>query len=147
MPAEEVVVAADNAPPTADLDRLREIGNDDLAQMRRLAELYLTQADAICAGLAESIKANSTKQTRLLAHRWKGASVTCGMMRLAATLGQLEAQAEQHQLTDAGKLLTDACEELENVRRWVAENVTEPRNSTNGGSKCPESLLSKAISL
>jgi PAS domain S-box-containing protein len=114
--------------PSVDLERLRDISNNDPRKMRELADLYLTQADQTRRSLEAAIKAGSAKETRLLAHRWSGASATCGMMRMLPPLRQLELQAKQGQLSGAGQLLEEATRELEAVRLWLAAHFAGMRN-------------------
>jgi HPt (histidine-containing phosphotransfer) domain-containing protein len=118
--------------PLVDLDRLSEISNDDRAKMRQLADLYLAQADATRQSLDAAIKAGSAKETNLLAHRWSGASATCGILCLLAPLRQLELEAKQGQLSGASELLAQASRELEAVRGWLAAYFAGERGKEGG---------------
>jgi CheY-like chemotaxis protein len=119
MPGSATASGAESAGPSVDLERLREAGNNDPRKMRGLADLYLAQADQMCQSLDAAIKAGSAKETRLLAHRWLGASATCGMLLMLPPLRQLELQAKQGQLSGADRLFEQACRELEAVRHWL----------------------------
>jgi PAS domain S-box-containing protein len=116
LPSQPAAPGAEPAEPWVDLERLREIGNDNPRKMRQLADLYLAQADQTHRSLDAAIKAGSAKETHLLAHRWSGASAACGMMRILPPLRQLELQAKQGRLSGASPLLEAACRELEAVR-------------------------------
>src|ERR1019366_6936690 len=119
MPGPAAAPNAKPAEPSVDLERLKEVSNDDPKKMRGLADLYLAQADQTLESLAAAIKAGSARETHLLAHRWAGASATCGMMLMLPPLRQLELQAKQGQLSGAGQLVEAASRELEAVRVWL----------------------------
>jgi PAS domain S-box-containing protein len=128
QPGQAATPGAGTEEPSVDLERLREIGNNDPSKTCQLADLYLAQADQTRRSLDAAIKAGSAKETSLLAHRWLGASATCGMMRMLPPLRQLELQAKQGQLSGAGPLFEAACRELESVRLWLAAHLTGARS-------------------
>jgi PAS domain S-box-containing protein len=133
LPGEAAAPGAAPDEPSVDLDRLKEIGNDDPGKMRQLADLYLAQADQTRQSLDAAIKAGSAKETHLLAHRWSGASATCGMMLMLPPLRRLEFQAKQGQLSGADELFEDASRELEAIRLWLAAHFAEARNGSGKG--------------
>jgi CheY-like chemotaxis protein len=118
--------------PAVDLERLREIGNNDPKQMRELAVLYLAQAEDTRRSLDAAIKAGAAKEVHRLAHRWAGASATCGATLMVPLLRQLELQTKHGQLTGAEQLFAQASRELASVHRWLEVNFPEapaaPRN-------------------
>jgi HPt (histidine-containing phosphotransfer) domain-containing protein len=125
--------------PEVDLQRLSEIGEDDPAVMRQLADLYLEQADETRQKLQEAIKVGSAKEAQFLAHRWSGASSTCGMPRLLVPLQELELRAKRGQLSGASELFAQASRELERVRQWLAVHLVGPQNPLQRSDPCLES--------
>jgi PAS domain S-box-containing protein len=111
--------------PAVDLDRLREICNNDPGEMRALADLYLEQAESTWLSLDTAIKAGAAKEVHRLAHRWAGSSATCGATLLVPPLRQLELETKHGQLIGAEQLFEQAGRELASVHRWVAANFPE----------------------
>ena len=125
--------------PSVDFDRLGEISDHDSAVMRDLADLYLGQADAMRESLEAAIKAGSAKEAQFLAHRWSGASASCGMARLVPLLQQMELHAREGQLSGAGELFAVASEELERVRLSLATHLVCPPKLPAPTNLCQES--------
>ncbi|MGD0259503.1 MAG: PAS domain S-box protein [Verrucomicrobiota bacterium] len=133
MPGQAAPPGAEREEPLVDLERLREIGNDDPRKMRELVDLYLAQADQTRQSLDAAIKAGSAKETHLLAHRWSGASATCGMMLMLPRLRQLELQAKQGDLSAADELFAGVSRELEAIRLWLAAHFAGARDVSRKG--------------
>jgi CheY-like chemotaxis protein len=133
LPGETAAPGAAPDESSVDLDRLKEIGNDDPGKMRQLADLYLAQADQTRQSLDAAIQAGSAIEVHLLAHRWSGASATCGMMLMLPPLRRLEFQAKQGQLSGAGELFGEASRELEAVRLWLTAYFAGARNHSDKG--------------
>ncbi len=124
-PNETTVASAGLEAPAVDLDRLKEIGNNDPKKMRALADLYLAQAEDTRRSLDTAIKTGSAKEVHRLAHRWAGASATCGATLLVPPLRQLELETKDGQLAGAEPLFEQASHELASVHRWVAAYFPE----------------------
>ena len=104
-----------------DVERLEEIGGGDDAQLRDLLELFFTEADKLMRDLGAAVRVASPREVNRLAHKLCGASATCGMVSLVVPLREMERQAGQGQLAEAGELLSRAGGLLAATRRGVAE--------------------------
>ena len=114
-----------------DLERLKEVSEDDPERMRDFAELFLREADELMRRLEEGIKANSATEVNRLAHKLAGAAATCGMAAMVGPVRALERQSKQARWAETGQLWSQASRQLESTRRWLAEHrlaaPSEPR--------------------
>jgi signal transduction histidine kinase/PleD family two-component response regulator len=72
-----------------DLDRLNEVTLDDPEMMQQLVGTYLAQAEELNAGLHRAIRDGTAETVRQLAHKWGGASSSCGVVALVPLLLEL----------------------------------------------------------
>ena len=103
-----------------DLDRLRDAGNHDPQQIRDLIDLYLSEAETDLLALTPAIEADSHAQVARLAHRLFGASVTCGMVPLAAALRNLERTAHEGDSSQMRAFANDIAAEYGKVKQEIA---------------------------
>src|SRR5438046_2672899 len=77
-----------NAP--ADLQRLREVCGDAPGTIRTLADLYLEQGAELLPAMETAIRNNDAKDLSSIAHRFRGASLSCGSNSIVPFLTELE---------------------------------------------------------
>jgi CheY-like chemotaxis protein/HPt (histidine-containing phosphotransfer) domain-containing protein len=90
-----------------DIDRLRDVTNNEPERMRRLIDLYLTQAAPIMDGLDVAIRAKAGGVVARLAHKLVGSSVSCGVEAFTQPLRELERLSREGDLSQANALLND----------------------------------------
>ena len=77
-----------NAP--VDLQRLRDVCGDAPGTMRRIADLYLEQGAELLPAMETAIRNNDAKDLSSIAHRFRGASLSCGSNSIVPFLNELE---------------------------------------------------------
>lgn len=70
--------------------------------------------------LSEAIDNNDSDRVRLYAHSFKGSAANIGALNLSAAAGLLEDAAEQHDLSDAGRLFTKIEAEFARLEQFVS---------------------------
>jgi PAS domain S-box-containing protein len=90
-----------------DIDRLRDVTDDEPDRMQRLIGLYLTQAGPMLDGLGEAIQTNASGEVARLAHKLVGSSVSCGVEAFTQPLRELERLGHDGDLTGASALFDD----------------------------------------
>lgn len=113
---------APSAAPPVDLDRLRDISDNDPAGLREIVELYLKQTTGQLAELQTAVTAADAGAIRRLAHSCAGASATCGMNSIVPALRQLEHQGQSGQLAGTTELLQTAQNEFARIQKFLADH-------------------------
>ena len=90
-----------------DMDRLRDITDDEPDRMQQLIDLYLTQAGPMLDGLNEAIQTNSSGDVARIAHKLVGSSVSCGVEAFTYPLRELERLGHEGNLSGAGVFFDD----------------------------------------
>ena len=90
-----------------DIDRLRDVTDDEPDRMQQLIDLYLTQAVPMLDGLDEAIQTNSSGDVARIAHKLVGSSVSCGVEAFTLPLRELERLGHEGDLSGAHALLDD----------------------------------------
>ena len=90
-----------------DMDRLRDVTDDEPDRMQQLIDLYLTQAVPMLDGLNEAIQTNSSGDVARIAHKFVGSSVSCGVEAFTLPLRELERLGHEGDLSGADALLDD----------------------------------------
>jgi PAS domain S-box-containing protein len=93
--------------PAVDIDRLRDITDNEPARMRRLIDLYLTQAAPMLNELDAAIQAKAGGDVARLAHKLVGSSISCGVQALTQPLRELERVSREGDLSKANALFDD----------------------------------------
>src|SRR4030095_1644391 len=83
-----------------DLQRLRDVCGDVPGNMRMVADLYLAQGEELLPAMETAIRNNDAKDVRSIAHRLRGASLSCGSNSIVPFLSELE------ELGNSGNLAT-----------------------------------------
>jgi PAS domain S-box-containing protein len=99
-----------------DIDRLRDVTDDEPDRMQQLIDLYLTQAVPMLDGLNEAIQTNSSGDVARIAHKFVGSSVSCGVEAFTLPLRELERLGQEGDLSGAHALLDDVRRKFPRVR-------------------------------
>jgi HPt (histidine-containing phosphotransfer) domain-containing protein len=87
-----------------DLDRLRDVNDDDPERIRRLVNIYLTQAAPLLEALRAAIETNSGDALARAAHKLVGSSISCGVQAFTEPLRKLERLGQAGDLAGAATL-------------------------------------------
>jgi len=79
--------------------------------------------------LAAAVSSSDAKEIRRLSHSCAGASATCGMIRLAPLLRQIERFADDGSLADVPRLTDEVQREFVRIQEFLAPHC-EPGTST-----------------
>jgi two-component system sensor histidine kinase TorS len=90
-----------------DIDRLRDVTDNEPARMRRLIDLYLTQAAPMLKELDAAIQAKAGGDVAHLAHKLVGSSISCGVQAFTQPLRELERVSREGDLSQANALFND----------------------------------------
>ena len=107
-----------------DLERLQDITESDPGLMRELVGLYFKQADGLITELGEAVRSRSAPEVKRVAHKFGGASSTCGMIAIVPTLRKLEELGTENRLAEADAFYEEALRQLERTRAFF--NQTPP---------------------
>jgi CheY-like chemotaxis protein len=106
-PSEDVLV---------DVDQLRDVTDGEPDRMRRLINLYLTQAVPMLESLNEAIQTNSSGEVARIAHKLAGSGVSCGVQAFTQPLHELEQLGRAGDLCGADALFEDVRQKFPLVR-------------------------------
>ena len=90
-----------------DIDRLRDVTDNEPARMRRLIDLYLTQAAPMLNELDAAIQAKAGGDVARLAHKLVGSSISCGVQAFTQPLRELERIGHEGDVSRANALFDD----------------------------------------
>ena len=116
-PAEPPAFSAET--PLVDLDRLRDVNDDDPERIRRLVDIYLTQAVPLLADLQAAIETNSADALARAAHKLVGSSLSCGVKAFTGPLRKLEQLGLAGELAEAPALLDQVRQTFPCVRMFL----------------------------
>jgi CheY-like chemotaxis protein/HPt (histidine-containing phosphotransfer) domain-containing protein len=102
--------------PLVDLDRLRDVNDDDPERIRRLVDMYFTQAVPLLADLQVAIETNSGDALARAAHKLVGSSISCGVKAFTGPLRKLEQLGHTGDLTGAAALFDQVRQAFPRVR-------------------------------
>jgi HPt (histidine-containing phosphotransfer) domain-containing protein len=102
-----------------DLDRLRDVNDDDPERIRRLVDIYLTQAVTLLADLQAAIETKSADGLARAAHKLVGSSISCGVQAFTEPLRKLERLGQAGDLTGAGALFDQVRQTFPRVRIFL----------------------------
>ena len=105
-----------------DLSRLNDVSMDDPEMLQRLVGMYFKQADELNSALAAAIRDGAAENIRHYAHKWGGASSSCGIVAVVPPLLELEQMSLRGELSGAGAAHAEASSQLEIVREFLNEH-------------------------
>ena len=118
-----VLAAADQSleEGLVDIDRLREVADNEPEQMRQLIDLYLAQAVPLLGDLDDAIQTSSSDDVARIAHKFVCSSTSCGAEALTQPLRELERLGRERDLLGAGLLFDDVRHKFSRVRSVFTE--------------------------
>ncbi len=108
-----------NSKAPVDLQRFRDICGDALETMRTVADLYLEQGAELLPAMEMAIRNNDPKHVRSIAHRLRGASLSCGSNSIVPFLNELEELGNSGNLATASVLYQKASSEFAEIRSFL----------------------------
>jgi CheY-like chemotaxis protein/HPt (histidine-containing phosphotransfer) domain-containing protein len=114
-----------------DIDQLRDITDNEPDRMRRLIDIYLTQAAPMLDELNAAIQANSSGEVSRLAHKLVGSSISCGVQAFTQPLRELERLGNEGDLSRANALFEDVRHQLPRVQGAFDEFLETVPNSNS----------------
>jgi CheY-like chemotaxis protein len=102
-----------------DLQRLRDICGDAPEAMRTVADLYLEQGAELLPAMEMAIRNNDAKHVRSIAHRLRGASLTCGSNSIVPFLNELEELGNSGNLATASVVYKKASSKFVEIRSFL----------------------------
>jgi HPt (histidine-containing phosphotransfer) domain-containing protein len=109
-----------------DIDRLRDVADNEPDRMQQLIDLYLTQAVPTLDGLDEAIQTNSGGDVARIAHKLVGSSLSCGVEAFTQPLRELEKLGHEGDLAGASVLFDDVRHKFPRVQRILTQLATNP---------------------
>jgi HPt (histidine-containing phosphotransfer) domain-containing protein len=106
--------------PPVDLERLREMAENDPESVRHLVDLYLTQAEELMNRLQAALQSRSVADVARVAHKLGGSSSTCGMTGIVGPLRELEQLGKAGRLPENEQLWVEANQQLNGIRQFLA---------------------------
>ena len=112
-----------------DIDRLRDVTDDEPDRIQQLIDLYLTQTGPMLDGLNEAIQSNASGEVARIAHKLVGSSVSCGVEAFTHPLRELERLGHEGDLSGAAALFDDVRHKFPRVQNAFSEFVQTLQNS------------------
>jgi signal transduction histidine kinase/CheY-like chemotaxis protein len=94
-------VTSPSAEVLVDVDRLRDVTDDEPDRMQQLIDLYLSQTIPMLDDLQEAIQSNSSRDVSHIAHKLLGSSTSCGVDAFTQPLRELERLGREGNLSGA----------------------------------------------
>ncbi|MDP9185937.1 MAG: response regulator, partial [Verrucomicrobiota bacterium] len=117
--------------PLVDIDHLRDVTDNEPARMRRLIDIYLTQAAPMLNELDAAIQAKAGGDVVRLAHKLVGSSISCGVQAFTQPLRKLERLGNKGDLSGADALFDDVRDKLPRVQSAFDEFLQTVPNSNS----------------
>jgi PAS domain S-box-containing protein len=111
--------------PLVDLARLRDVNDDDPERIRRLVDIYLTQAVPLLADLQAAIETSSGDALARAAHKLVGSSISCGVQAFTEPLRELERLGHAGDLAGAATLFDQVRLTFPRVRIFLNQFLEE----------------------
>ncbi|HXH70194.1 MAG TPA: response regulator [Pyrinomonadaceae bacterium] len=107
-----------------DMDRLRDVTENDQELMRELIKIYLQQMSENLEKLKAAVEAGASDEIKRLAHTMLGGSATCGMNAVVASLRQLEqVDYGAGRTSDAAALVVRVEQDFERTKEFLADSL------------------------
>jgi PAS domain S-box-containing protein len=101
-----------------DLQRLRDVCGDAPGTLRKIADLYLEQGAELLPAMETAIRNNNAKELGAIAHRFRGASLSCGSNSIVPFLNELEQIGKSGKLEAASAIYEKATAEFDRIRSF-----------------------------
>ena len=119
-PSSDLSTSPNEAP--VQLERLRSACFGDSSKMQELIGLYLSQADQLLKKIGSAIKEESPDDIEYAAHKLAGASSTCGMASIGASLREIERKGRDSEFCEADAMFKQACDQLKEIKDFLEDN-------------------------
>ena len=106
--------------------RVRDVSGDDPKAMGTLLNLYVQQATELLPALDAAVQSKSAPEVNLIAHKLRGASLTCGANSIAMVLQQLEHLGGTGDVSKAEPLCHRAGNEFARLKDFLATDLPGP---------------------
>ncbi|MBI2947288.1 MAG: PAS domain S-box protein [Verrucomicrobia bacterium] len=103
-----------------DPNALRDLAAGPPELYNEVVALYLSDAERTLNALRRAAQSGDPETIQHLAHRLKGASLTCGVVALVGPLARLEQCGSNEELAEAGKWVKQAEEAFARVREFLS---------------------------
>lgn len=107
-----------------DIDRLREVTDDDPARIQQLIVLYSTQTASMLESLDQAIQRDASGDVARIAHKLLGSSTSCGVDAFTQPLLELERLGRNEDLAGAHALFDDVQQKFPRVQRVLTQLVS-----------------------
>jgi CheY-like chemotaxis protein len=114
---------ARNAKAPVDLQRLRDICGDVPGAMRSVADMYLEQGAELLPAMEMAIRNNDAEHVRSIAHKLRGASLSCGSNSIVPFLSELEQMGDRGDLASASIVYQKASSEFAEIRSFFESRL------------------------
>src|SRR5438094_5724630 len=91
--------------------------------MRRLVQLYLEQGAELLPAMETAIRNNDAKDLSSIAHRFRGASLSCGSNSIVPFLNELEKMGNSGDLAVASVAYEKASSEFARIRSFLESHL------------------------
>jgi HPt (histidine-containing phosphotransfer) domain-containing protein len=86
--------------------------------MRKIADLYLEQGAELLPAMETAIRNNDAKDLGAIAHRFRGASLSCGSNSIVPFLNELEQMGNSGNLEAASAVYEKASSQFDRIRSF-----------------------------
>jgi len=114
-----------------DIQHLAEATGNDPEQLRELIKLYLRQSSELMKELETAIQMSTSREIETLAHKYVGASASCGMTAILGSLRELEQMGRANELSGAAKSYACAMEQLDQIRQFLTDHLQSRFGNTH----------------
>src|SRR5258707_9027820 len=114
-----------------DIQHLAEATGSDPEQLRELIELYLQQSSELMKDLEAAIQTGTSREVEILAHKYVGASASCGMTAILGSLRELEEMGRSNELNGAAKSYACASRQFNRIRQFLTDYLQSRFGSTH----------------
>jgi two-component system sensor histidine kinase/response regulator len=127
-PASDALVARAPDQSPVNLEHLHDMVGNDTKLLREMIALYFSEAEQSVKKLDSAIQRREAAEVKALAHRFLGASLSCGFVAMAKPLSDLEKLAENIIWDEASELLRQTIQALALVREFLEKHQSKKRN-------------------
>jgi HPt (histidine-containing phosphotransfer) domain-containing protein len=114
-----------------DIQRLAEATGNDPDQLRELIELYLQKSSELMKDLEVAIQTGASGEVETFAHKYVGASASCGMTAILGSLRELEQMGRSNELSGAAKSYACASQQLNRIRQFLTDYLQSRFGNTH----------------
>jgi two-component system, sensor histidine kinase and response regulator len=114
-----------------DIECLTEAAGNDPEQLRELIELYLQKSSELMKDLEVAIQTGASGEVETFAHKYVGASASCGMTAILGSLRELEQMGRSNELSGAAKSYACASQQLNRIRQFLTDYLQSRFGNTH----------------